>query len=177
MISTGHPDHLEVELEPSKTQSSVIGWQQYQKTIRHKTGRQHHLVDVLVFDPGGGALLFGGAPDCLDLVAQGEVLHECLQLCALPRTGGSVLVFVVSCLMHAFHGMQPDCKAEFAKCEPVFGRQLQLSALCVVLQTGERRIEEPVQQLRVWSCALLHELLHAVGIDQQAAQAKRIGGG
>jgi len=55
--------------------------------------------------------------------------------------------------------------------------QLQLSALCVVLQTGERRIEQPVQQLRVWSCALLHELLHAVGIDQQAAQAKRIGGG
>ena len=121
--------------------------------------------------------MFGIAPDYLDLVAQGQVLHERLQLRAQPRTCGSVFVFVVNRLVHAFHGMQPDCKAEFAKGEPVFGRQLQLSALCVVLQTGERRIEQPAQQLRVRSCALLHELLHAVRIDQQAAQAKWIGGG
>ena len=41
---------------------------------------------------------------------------------------------MASRLLHAFHGMQPDCKPEFKKSEPMSGRLLQrvTRALCQI---------------------------------------------
>lgn len=60
----------------------LVGWHKNQKAIGHQVCRQHYLVDVAMFGPSADASIIGVAPERLDLLAEGYIAHQRLELCA-----------------------------------------------------------------------------------------------
>src|SRR5439155_684600 len=94
---------------------------EYQEALRHEARRQHHVVDVLVIEPGAHLSVLGRQPERLDLRAHGRVLRKLLEPRACPGSSGGARRPAPGILLHEADRREADREAELPERQAMIG--------------------------------------------------------
>ena len=113
------------------------------------------------------------APKRFDVVTRRDICQERLKLPAYLGLGYSGTLRIRP--PHVLDGVQPDREPKLTEGESVLRGGVQFSACCVIAQALNGRGQQALEETVVRHFAQIHQLRHAIGVDQQATDTERIG--